>query len=83
MAKSATPRTNPRKRRTACRGEITADLHTTTMVPIAEYLTTEYDPDRDYVDGQLEERNLGEREHDEVRRDLLLLQGADDHLRFA
>jgi Uma2 family endonuclease len=35
----------------------------TALVPIEEYLRTSYDPDVDYVDGALEERNLGETEH--------------------
>ena len=28
-----------------------------------EYLATSYRPDCDYVDGEIEERNLGEKEH--------------------
>jgi Uma2 family endonuclease len=32
-------------------------------VTVEEYLHTVYEPDVDYVDGQIEERNLGEREH--------------------
>jgi Uma2 family endonuclease len=35
----------------------------TTLIPIEEYLRTTYHPDRDYVDGETQERNLGEREH--------------------
>ena len=35
----------------------------TTLIPIEEYLRTSYHPDRDYVDGDIQERNLGEREH--------------------
>ncbi len=34
-----------------------------TLVPVQEYLSSDYEPDCDYVDGVLEERNLGEREH--------------------
>jgi len=33
------------------------------LVAVEEYLRTSYDPDVDYVDGALEERNLGEFEH--------------------
>ncbi|HUB77583.1 MAG TPA: hypothetical protein VMB03_02245 [Bryobacteraceae bacterium] len=40
-----------------------------TAVPLEEYLTTSYDPDCDYVDGEIQERNLGE--YDQGR-----LQGA-------
>ena len=35
----------------------------TTLIPIEEYLRTMYHPDCDYVDGEIQERNLGEREH--------------------
>jgi Uma2 family endonuclease len=38
-------------------------MATHTAVPLSEYLATSYRPDRDYVDGELLERNLGEREH--------------------
>jgi len=33
------------------------------LVPVEEYLATNYDPDCDYVDGQVMERNMGERDH--------------------
>lgn len=35
----------------------------TTLISIDEYLRTAYHPDADFVDGQIEERNLGEFEH--------------------
>jgi len=35
----------------------------TTQTSLEEYLRTDYEPDCDYVDGELEERNLGEQEH--------------------
>jgi len=35
----------------------------TTAVTIAEYLSTVYEPDCDYVDGEIQERNLGEFDH--------------------
>jgi len=34
-----------------------------TLISIEEYLRTGYHPDCDYVDGEIQERNLGEREH--------------------
>src|ERR1700683_714287 len=34
-----------------------------TLVPVEEYLKTTYRPDRDYVDGEVVERNLGEYDH--------------------
>jgi Uma2 family endonuclease len=33
------------------------------LVPLHEYLQTSYHPDRDYVDGELKERNMGEQPH--------------------
>jgi hypothetical protein len=33
------------------------------MVTVQEYLATSFRPDRDYVDGQIQERNLGEQPH--------------------
>ena len=33
------------------------------LVPVEEYLSTTYDPDREYVDGILVERNVGQRNH--------------------
>jgi len=39
----------------------------TTQVSLNEYLTTDYEPDCDYVDGELEERNVGEKEHSAVQ----------------
>jgi Uma2 family endonuclease len=35
----------------------------TTGVSVQEYLSTSYRPDCDYIDGELEERNLGEFDH--------------------
>jgi Uma2 family endonuclease len=34
-----------------------------TSVPLSEYLNTSYDPDCEYIDGDVVERNLGEAEH--------------------
>lgn len=36
---------------------------THTLVPLEEYLNTTYRPDRDWVDGETKERNLGEQPH--------------------
>ncbi len=38
-------------------------MATLTCVPLDEYLRTYYDPDREYVDGQLVERHVGEYDH--------------------
>jgi hypothetical protein len=34
-----------------------------TRVSLEEYLNTEYEPDCDYVDGVLEQRNVGKKRH--------------------
>jgi Uma2 family endonuclease len=39
----------------------------TALVPLSEYLETSYRPDCDYLDGQLLERNVGEREHSRLQ----------------
>jgi Uma2 family endonuclease len=39
------------------------DLPQQEFVSVREYLSTVYEPDCDYVDGRLEERNLGEYDH--------------------
>lgn len=41
-----------------------------TLIPVEEYLTSDYNPDREYVDGILVERNVGEYDH--ARLQLLL-----------
>jgi Uma2 family endonuclease len=38
-------------------------MSSATLVSVQEYLSTTYRPDRDFVDGELQERNLGELEH--------------------
>jgi Uma2 family endonuclease len=43
----------------------------TTIVSVEEYLRGDYHPDVDYVDGQLEDRNLGEDDHSALQRALL------------
>jgi Uma2 family endonuclease len=43
----------------------------TTQVSLNEYLGTDYEPDCEYVDGELEERNAGEKEHSIVQAFLI------------
>jgi len=38
-------------------------MATPVLIPVSEYLNTTYRPDRDYVDGELKERNVGEMSH--------------------
>ncbi|HUE02594.1 MAG TPA: hypothetical protein VMR62_23705 [Bryobacteraceae bacterium] len=35
------------------------EMAAATIAPVEEYLQTNYDPDLEYVDGQLVERNVG------------------------
>jgi Uma2 family endonuclease len=41
-----------------------------TLVPVAEYLSTSYRPDREYVDGVVLERNVGELDHSDLQTEL-------------
>ena len=38
-------------------------MASSTLIPVHEYLSTTYRPDVDYIDGELQERNMGERPH--------------------
>jgi Uma2 family endonuclease len=40
---------------------------TPVIVPLAEYLDTVYRPDRDWIDGETKERNMGEQPHASVQ----------------
>jgi Uma2 family endonuclease len=40
---------------------------------VREYLSTSWSPDREYVNGRIEERNLGEKEHSIIQRFLTFL----------
>lgn len=42
-------------------------------ISVEEYLSTSYRPDCDYVDGEIEERNLGEKEHSILQQTLVFL----------
>jgi len=42
----------------------------TTLVPVTEYLSTSYEPDCDYVDGVIEDRNVGEKDHSKLHTEL-------------
>lgn len=41
-----------------------------TLITVQEYLSTSYRPDRDYVDGAVVERNVGEKDHSRLQTDL-------------
>jgi len=42
-----------------------------TLIPVEEYLATSYSPDREYIDGEVVERNLGEKTHGRIQRRLI------------
>jgi len=44
-----------------------------TLVSVDEYLHTSYSPDREYVDGVVVERNLGEKPHSKIQTMLAFL----------
>jgi Uma2 family endonuclease len=50
-------------------------VKTEALVPVEEYLRTAYHPDCEYVDGEVLQRNLGERDHSTVQREFILFFG--------
>ena len=46
-------------------------METATHLTIEEYLKTTYEPDADYIDGEIEERNVGEYDHNAVQKAIL------------
>jgi len=47
----------------------------TILISVSEYLKSNYRPDRDYVDGRIEERNVGEHDHAALQAALILWFG--------
>jgi len=47
-----------------------------TLVSIEDYLSTSYSPDREYIDGRIVERNLGEKTHSTIQTNLILYLGS-------
>jgi Uma2 family endonuclease len=43
-----------------------------TLISVEEYLRTSYHPDCDYVDGEVLERNMGEKSHAKLQKAILL-----------
>jgi len=58
------------------RGEDHAMATVPTQISVEEYLHTSYKPDCDYVDGELEERAVGEYDHSTWQAALLIFFGA-------
>ena len=50
-----------------------------TLIPVSEYLATTYRPDRDFLDGVLKERNLGEQPHALIQGILARIFGTHRH----
>lgn len=48
-------------------------MATKALIPVSEYLRTSYSPDCDYVDGEVQERNLGEQDHSDLQSQLIEL----------
>jgi Uma2 family endonuclease len=44
-----------------------------TLVAVDEYLHNTYEPDCDYVDGELVDRNVGEKDHSKIQKRLIVL----------
>jgi Uma2 family endonuclease len=44
----------------------------TELITVEEYLSTDYSPDCDFVDGVLEDRHVGEKEHSALQRVLII-----------
>ena len=53
-----------------------ASTSASTLIPVEEYLRTDYSPDRDYVDGVILGRNVGEKDHNKLQKALLFYLGA-------
>ncbi|HEV2645205.1 MAG TPA: Uma2 family endonuclease [Acidobacteriaceae bacterium] len=51
-------------------------MATSSLIPVSEYLSTMYDPDCDYVDGEIQERNLGEQDHSDLQMRIAMLLSA-------
>jgi hypothetical protein len=48
-------------------------MDATTLVSVEEYLSSVYDPDPDYVDGELEDRNPREKDHAKLQLKMVRL----------
>jgi Uma2 family endonuclease len=51
-------------------------MSVTELVTVEEYLSTDYSPDCDFVDGVLEDRHVGERDHGLIQAALIIWFGA-------
>jgi Uma2 family endonuclease len=53
-------------------------MATTVQIALSDYLKTSYDPDLEYVDGELRERNVGKTDHARVQALLAMWFGAHE-----
>jgi Uma2 family endonuclease len=53
-------------------------MATSTRLSLSEYMKTSYRPDREYVDGELRERNVGKREHARLQALLAIWFGSQE-----
>jgi len=51
-------------------------MQTGELMTVREYLATSFRPDCDYVDGEIVERNLGERDHSRLQAAIIIYFGA-------
>jgi len=51
-------------------------MGTTTQIPVEEYLAASYSPDKEFVEGVLVERNVGEKPHSKLQRNLVIALSA-------
>ncbi|MGH9722661.1 MAG: Uma2 family endonuclease, partial [Bryobacteraceae bacterium] len=51
-------------------------MSTATQISVEEYLSSTYDPDCEYVDGEIEERNVGEINHNDAQKRLMVYLAA-------
>lgn len=54
-------------------------MATSTLIPLSDYLGHSFRPDCDYIEGELQERNLGELDHSDLQTRLLKLLTTDAH----
>ena len=59
----------------AAGGAILKNMSVGALVTLEEYLNTTYSPDREFVDGVVVERNVGERPHSYVQARLIMILG--------
>jgi Uma2 family endonuclease len=57
-------------------------MATNVLIPVSEYLRTSYSPDCDYVDGEVQERNLGEQDHSDLQTRIAVLLSTPQNLEF-